>query len=146
MVNRGLEKRGTNLFSRCTANISNHGTMWTYQSYETSPSVIKCLGYRQDWMWFECGKQIHLLSTRCSFEKKSRHLTIFPDIVSIFQVFSSSEELLCKFQDFFYEFKTGRTLKKYQLVETKEYWIHWPPHTNTDVEVVEWNIYNLLNF
>ena len=52
-------------------------------------------------MGFECGKKIHLLSTCCSFEKKNRLFTIFPDIISIFQVFSSSEELLCPFQDFF---------------------------------------------
>ena len=48
VVNRDLEKRGNNLFSRCTANVSNHGTMWTNESYETSHSVIKCLGYGRD--------------------------------------------------------------------------------------------------
>ena len=74
--------------------------MRTYEKYNSSHSVIKCLQSGRDWMGFDHGEKIHLLST-CSFEKqKSRFLTNFPDFNSIFKTFFRSGKLLGKFQEF----------------------------------------------
>ena len=76
--------------------------MRTSESYETSHSVIKCLGYGRNWIGFDHGKKIHLLSTCCTCGlKKLQTFYHYSRLYLYFPVFFKFWKMLCKCQDFF---------------------------------------------
>ena len=77
-----LNNAGTKIFSWCTANI------------------------RTNKIWPKRKKKSHKKPGCCSLKKNSRLFIIFPDLISIFQTFSSSEKTVGQISRLFQEFKT----------------------------------------
>ena len=80
--------------------------MRTWENYETSHSVMRCLSCGQEWIAFDHREKNHLLSTFCSFKNKLL-LWLFFQTLSLFsRLFPGLEncwenfELFSRIQDF----------------------------------------------
>ena len=101
MINRDLEKRRNQAFFMMHCKRTVTTVQCGHKRIIKLPILWLHVQCGRDWIRFDHGEKIHLLSTCCNLKKKkSRPVNNFPDFTSIFETFFRSEKLMGKFQEF----------------------------------------------